>query len=175
MSGSTLEPGTSPAFLGGQRFDMDLNCPYCNHPLTLESAPSVRSRGLPALRWEWWLEPVLELEPLHQRILHVGRCTAQVHADLQTCATVPLPTAVTLLGFSCVLITCPCFFKVNLHLHHSGRFGASGEIDAGHYLTCPTPAARRRALTEPNRKHSKYNTWSSESFRLFPIYIGQIC
>ena len=128
-----------------------------------------------ALRWEWWLEPVLELEPLHQRILHVGRCTAQVHADLQTCATVPLPTAVTLLGFSCVLITCPCFFKVNLHLHHSGRFGASGEIDAGHYLTCPTPAARRRALTEPNRKHSKYNTWSSESFRLFPIYIGQIC
>ena len=33
------------------------------------------------------LEPVLELEPLHQKILHVGRCTAQVHAAFKEYAT----------------------------------------------------------------------------------------
>ena len=65
-------------------FGVDLGCPHCNHPLTLahllHRCTAVVSH---ALRWEWWLEPVLELEPLHQKILHVGRCTAQVHAALK--------------------------------------------------------------------------------------------
>ena len=91
MSGFTLELGSSPAFLGRFLLFLAKVLTLISVALTATASSlwticSVRSRGLPCLALEWWFEPVLELEPLRQSILHVGSCTAQVHADLSKCA-----------------------------------------------------------------------------------------